>query len=126
MNDLDAFEQYITELSKTDNNGDGIVGLNKVDVVNNPNMINLDQDFDGVVDVVDEETPEEGEDQDPGVDEEIPEEDKDQNSDVEEESGNINDKTDSPKTGEASVVGYSVLGVVAAAGLSLINRRKIK
>ena len=141
MNDLDAFEQYITELSKTDNNGDGIVGLNKVDVVNNPNMINLDQDFDGVVDVVDEETPEEGEDQDPGVDEEtpeededqdpgvdeeIPEEDKDQNSDVEEESGNINDKTDSPKTGEVSVVGYSVLGVVAAAGLSLINRRKIK
>ena len=110
MNDLDAFEQYITELSKKDNNGDGTIGLNKVDVVKNPNMINLDQNFDGIVD-----EPEEDKDETPDSGEEKPEEDK-------EDDSNVN----SPQTGEASVVSYSVLGIIAAAVLSLINRRKIK
>ena len=136
MNDLDAFEQYITEMSKKDNNNDGIVGLNKVDVVNNPNMINLDQDFDGVVDKVDkeenqtpdvdEEKPEQEENQTPGVDEEKPEQEEDQNSDMDEEVIDKNENTNSPQTGEASVIGYSVLGLMAGAVLSFTNRRKRK
>ena len=135
MNDLDAFEQYITELSKKDNNGDGTIGLNKVDVVKNPNMINLDQNFDGIVD-----EPEEDKDETPDAGEEKPEEDKDETPDSGEEkpegdkdetSDSDSDKEDdntvnSPQTGEASVVSYSVLGIIAAAVLSLINRRKIK
>ena len=150
MNDLDAFEQYITELSKKDNNGDGTTGLNKVDVVKNPNMINLDQNFDGIVDEPEEdkdetpdageEKPEEDKDETPDSGEEKPEEDKDETPDSEEEkpeedkdetSDSDSDKEDdntvnSPQTGEASVVSYSVLGIIAAAVLSLINRRKIK
>ena len=150
MNDLDAFEQYITELSKKDNNGDGTTGLNKVDVVKNPNMINLDQNFDGIVDEPEEdkdetpdageEKPEEDKDETPDSGEEKPEEDKDETPDSGEEkpeedkdetSDSDSDKEDdntvnSPQTGEASVVSYSVLGIIAAAVLSLINRRKIK
>ena len=143
MNDLDAFEQYITELSKKDNNGDGTIGLNKVDVVKNPNMINLDQNFDGIVDEPQEkpeEKPEEDKDETPDSGEEKPEEDKDETPDSGEEkpeedkdetSDSDSDKEDdntvnSPQTGEASVVSYSVLGIIAAAVLSLINRRKIK
>ncbi len=143
MNDLDAFEQYITELSKKDNNGDGTIGLNKVDVVKNPNMINLDQNFDGIVDEPQEkpeEKPEEDKDETPDSGEEKPEEDKDETPDSGEEkpeedkdetSDSDSDKEDdntvnSPQTGEASVISYSVLGIIAAAVLSLINRRKIK
>lgn len=150
MNDLDAFEQYITELSKKDNNGDGTIGLNKVDVVKNPNMINLDQNFDGIVDEPEEDKdetpdmgegkPEEDKDETPDSGEEKPEEDKDETPDSEEEKpeedkdetlDSKEDKEDdsnvnSPQTGEASVVYYSVLGIIAAAVLSLINRRKIK
>ena len=113
MNDLDAFEQYITELSKKDNNGDGTIGLNKVDVVKNPNMINLDQNFDGIVDEPQEKP------------EEKPEEDKDETPDSDSDKEDDN-TVNSPQTGEASVVSYSVLGIIAAAVLSLINRRKIK
>ena len=135
MNDLDAFEQYITELSKKDNNGDGTTGLNKIDVVKNPNMINLDQNFDGIVDEPEEDKdetpdmgegkPEEDKDETPDSEEEKPEEDKDETLDSKEDKeddSNVN----SPQTGEASVVSYSVLGIIAAAVLSLINRRKIK
>ena len=135
MNDLDAFEQYITELSKKDNNGDGTTGLNKVDVVKNPNMINLDQNFDGIVDEPEEdkdetpdageEKPEEDKDETPDSGEEKPEEDKDETSDSDSDKEDDN-TVNSPQTGEASVVSYSVLGIIAAAVLSLINRRKIK
>ena len=135
MNDLDAFEQYITELSKKDNNGDGTIGLNKVDVVKNPNMINLDQNFDGIVDEPEEdkdetpdageEKPEEDKDETPDSGEEKPEEDKDETSDSDSDKEDDN-TVNSPQTGEASVVSYSVLGIIAAAVLSLINRRKIK
>ena len=135
MNDLDAFEQYITELSKKDNNGDGTTGLNKIDVVKNPNMINLDQNFDGIVDEPEEdkdetpdageEKPEEDKDETPDSEEEKPEEDKDETSDSDSDKEDDN-TVNSPQTGEASVVSYSVLGIIAAAVLSLINRRKIK
>lgn len=135
MNDLDAFEQYITELSKKDNNGDGTTGLNKIDVVKNPNMINLDQNFDGIVDEPEEdkdetpdageEKPEEDKDETPDSGEEKPEEDKDETSDSDSDKEDDN-TVNSPQTGEASVVSYSVLGIIAAAVLSLINRRKIK
>ena len=123
-------------------------------MVKNPNMINLDQNFDGIVDEPEEdkdetpdmgegkpeedkdetpdsgeEKPEEDKDETPDSEEEKPEEDKDETLDSKEEAEE--DKEDdsnvnSPQTGEASVVSYSVLGIIAAAVLSLINRRKIK
>ena len=57
--------------------------------------------------------------------EEKPEEDKDETSDSDSDKEDDN-TVNSPQTGEASVISYSVLGIIAAAVLSLINRRKIK
>ncbi len=50
MGDLEAFEQYTEEFSKKDNNGNGIVGLSNIGIGENPNIINLDQNFNGVID----------------------------------------------------------------------------
>lgn len=50
MSDLDAFENYIIAFSNKDNNGDSRLGINKPDVDSNPNIINLDKDFDGKLD----------------------------------------------------------------------------
>lgn len=45
MSDLDAFEDYIATFSTKDNNEDGKLGLNKPDLDNDPNIINLNKGF---------------------------------------------------------------------------------
>ncbi|WP_052356829.1 cell wall-binding repeat-containing protein [[Clostridium] dakarense] len=40
MGDLEAFEKYTEKFSKEDNNGNGTLGLNQIDVNKNPNIIN--------------------------------------------------------------------------------------
>lgn len=50
MSDLEAFEKYTEAFSKLDNNNNGTVGLNKLDINKNPNIVNLDSNFDGKID----------------------------------------------------------------------------
>lgn len=40
MGDLEAFEKYTEKFSKEDRNGNGTLGLNKIDINKNPNIIN--------------------------------------------------------------------------------------
>lgn len=50
MSDLEAFEKYTEAFSKLDSDNDGTTGLNKPDINKNPNLVNLDQNFDGKID----------------------------------------------------------------------------
>lgn len=50
MGDLEALEKYTEAFSKLDNNNDGTLGLNKLDINKNPNIMNLDKNFDGKID----------------------------------------------------------------------------
>ena len=128
MGDLEAFEKYTEKFSKKDNNNNGTLGLNKIDV-KNPNIINLDQDFDGKID-----NPED-----------LPENDDSKNgkgngdnkSESNNEKGNGDNKSESnngngnsnnsgksnkgninnPITGDSSILGYVAVGMTAAVGL---------
>lgn len=50
MGDLEAFENYVTAFSNKDTNNNGTNGLNNVGIEKNQNSINLDKNFDGIID----------------------------------------------------------------------------
>ena len=99
MGDLEAFEKYTEEFSKKDNNNNGTLGLNKIDVKANPNIINLDQDFDGNID-----NPEDGGSNNGKGN---------GNNNGGSNNGNINN----PTTGDGSIIGYVAVGMTAVLGL---------
>ncbi|MDO7206046.1 hypothetical protein Q5M85_20125 [Paraclostridium bifermentans] len=43
-------KKYTEAFSKLDSDNDGTTGLNKPDINKNPNLVNLDQNFDGKID----------------------------------------------------------------------------
>ena len=126
MGDLEAFEKYTTEFGAKDNNNNGVVGLNKIDVVANPNIINLDQDFDGVIDNPQEDNDEsDNNNNNSGNDNGLNNNQNNNNS-----NGNNNQNNNgqsSPITGDIGILGYTTLGIGAITGIvANIFRRKRK
>lgn len=153
MGDLEAFEKYTEEFSKKDNNNNGTLGLNKIDVESNPNIINLDQNFDGNIDNPNNGGNDNnggdnngngnggndnnggdnngngngGNDNNGGDNNGSGNGGNDDNGGNSNGNGNNNSNVNNPITGDSSVLGYVAVGATATVGLMFnLFRRKRK